>query len=178
MNLGARYGYVVYTIANQTSVWLFGSGSGMCKISKERFSVVGSFFASWVGCHWSFHSVSQFTLLANTKKGTRPDFHGAMAPDQAKYLYEYFFKKVQQGYNAERVKDGVFQAMMEVALVNDGPVSGRSSWVVTWFWYALSGNSRPECSFCSSKIIFSAFRANDTFGTRFFLIDMVETWYC
>ncbi|TVY92046.1 D-aminoacyl-tRNA deacylase, partial [Lachnellula willkommii] len=74
--------------------------------------------------------VSQFTLLASTKKGSKPDFHGALGGDQAKELYQLFVSKVQQGYVAERVKDGVFQAMMltrlleqEVALVNDGPVT-------------------------------------------------------
>ncbi|KAK8879539.1 D-tyrosyl-tRNA deacylase [Apiospora arundinis] len=67
--------------------------------------------------------VSQFTLLAQTKKGNKPDFHGAMGGDEAKRLYDYFFSKVQQTYSPERVKDGVFQAMMEVALVNDGPVT-------------------------------------------------------
>ncbi|CZR60517.1 probable D-Tyr-tRNA(Tyr) deacylase activity, partial [Phialocephala subalpina] len=67
--------------------------------------------------------VSQFTLLASTKKGSKPDFHGALGGDQAKELYQVFFSKVQQSYDASRVKDGVFQAMMEVALVNDGPVT-------------------------------------------------------
>lgn len=67
--------------------------------------------------------MSQFTLLASTKKGSKPDFHGALGGDEAKRLYQYFFQKVQQGYGADRVKDGVFQAMMEVSLVNDGPVS-------------------------------------------------------
>ncbi|KAI1085308.1 D-tyrosyl-tRNA deacylase [Whalleya microplaca] len=67
--------------------------------------------------------VSQFTLLASTKKGNKPDFHGALGGEEAKRLYQYFFEKVQQGYVADRVKDGVFQAMMEVALVNDGPVT-------------------------------------------------------
>ncbi|KAI0601637.1 D-tyrosyl-tRNA deacylase [Biscogniauxia sp. FL1348] len=67
--------------------------------------------------------VSQFTLLASTKKGNKPDFHGAAGGEEAKRLYQYFFEKVQQGYVAERVKNGVFQAMMEVALVNDGPVT-------------------------------------------------------
>lgn len=67
--------------------------------------------------------VSQFTLLANTKKGSKPDFHGAMGGEQAKELYQRFVTKVGEGYNPEKVKDGVFQAMMEVALVNDGPVS-------------------------------------------------------
>lgn len=67
--------------------------------------------------------VSQFTLLANTKKGSKPDFHGAMGGENAKVLYQRFVSKVGEGYNPDKVKDGVFQAMMEVALVNDGPVS-------------------------------------------------------
>ncbi|KAK6607969.1 d-tyrosyl-trna deacylase, partial [Botrytis cinerea] len=67
--------------------------------------------------------VSQFTLLASTKKGSKPDFHGALGGDLARELYQLFVTKVQQGYASERVKDGVFQAMMEVALVNDGPVT-------------------------------------------------------
>ena len=71
-------------------------------------------------------AVSQFTLLASTKKGSKPDFHGALGGDEAKRLYQYFYQKVQAGYRAERVKDGVFQAMMEVALVNDGPVRNAS----------------------------------------------------
>jgi D-tyrosyl-tRNA(Tyr) deacylase len=66
--------------------------------------------------------VSQFTLLAKTKKGTKPDFHGAANPEEASRLYQYFVQKVRGQYEEERVKDGVFQAMMEVALVNDGPV--------------------------------------------------------
>lgn len=67
--------------------------------------------------------VSQFTLLASTKKGSKPDFHGALGSDEAKTLYDLFYKKVQEGYTADRVKNGVFQAMMQVALVNDGPVT-------------------------------------------------------
>ncbi|KAF3760839.1 deacylase [Cryphonectria parasitica EP155] len=67
--------------------------------------------------------VSQFTLLASTKKGNKPDFHGALGGNEAKELYQYFFTKVQEGYAADKVKNGVFQAMMEVALVNDGPVT-------------------------------------------------------
>ncbi|KAH6613811.1 D-Tyr tRNAtyr deacylase-like domain-containing protein [Chaetomium sp. MPI-SDFR-AT-0129] len=67
--------------------------------------------------------VSQFTLLASTKKGNKPDFHGAMNGEEAKRLYDYFYSRVQAGYSADRVKNGVFQAMMQVALVNDGPVT-------------------------------------------------------
>ncbi|KAM3427934.1 hypothetical protein NHJ13734_008798 [Beauveria thailandica] len=84
------------------------------------------------GCRWKKSvtdisgevlCVSQFTLLAKTTKGTKPDFHGAANPEEARRLYQYFVQKVQAGYQADRVKDGRFQAMMEVALVNDGPVT-------------------------------------------------------
>jgi D-tyrosyl-tRNA(Tyr) deacylase len=71
--------------------------------------------------------VSQFTLLAKTKKGTKPDFHGAANPEEASRLYHYFVQKVKDLYLADRVKDGKFQAMMEVALINDGPVSRLSA---------------------------------------------------
>ncbi|CAK7237185.1 D-tyrosyl-tRNA(Tyr) deacylase [Sporothrix curviconia] len=67
--------------------------------------------------------VSQFTLLASTKKGSKPSFHGALGGDEAQRLYNYFVQKVRDNFAADRVKDGVFRAMMEVALVNDGPVT-------------------------------------------------------
>ena len=69
--------------------------------------------------HAQSFSVSQFTLLASTKKGSKPDFHGALGGDQAKKLYEVFFSKVQEGYKPERVKDGVFQAMMVIICCHD-----------------------------------------------------------
>lgn len=50
-----------------------------------------------------------------------------MGGDDARKLYEYFYSKVQEGYVAEKVKNGVFQAMMQVSLVNDGPVRLASS---------------------------------------------------
>ncbi|KKA29136.1 hypothetical protein TD95_003481, partial [Thielaviopsis punctulata] len=71
--------------------------------------------------------VSQFTLLAKTTKGTKPDFHGACPPEEASKLYHYFLQKVKDGYKEDRVKNGKFQAMMEVALVNDGPVRFRNN---------------------------------------------------
>ncbi|KAK5454159.1 D-tyrosyl-tRNA(Tyr) deacylase [Exophiala xenobiotica] len=67
--------------------------------------------------------VSQFTLFGSTKKGNKPDFHGAAKPEIAQELYNYFVARVRDQYQAERVKDGVFQAMMQVSLVNDGPVT-------------------------------------------------------
>ncbi|KAF4120014.1 D-aminoacyl-tRNA deacylase, partial [Geosmithia morbida] len=72
---------------------------------------------------WDDESGGRFTLLARTKKGTKPDFHGAASPEEAKRLYEYFVAAVKEEYDASHVADGRFQAMMEVALVNDGPVT-------------------------------------------------------
>jgi len=65
--------------------------------------------------------VSQFTLYASTKKHS-PEFHKSAPTAVAKELYEKFLSAVQFKYKSDRVKDGVFQAMMDVALVNDGPV--------------------------------------------------------
>ncbi|RPA79052.1 hypothetical protein BJ508DRAFT_416149 [Ascobolus immersus RN42] len=67
--------------------------------------------------------VSQFTLYAHIKKDHKPDFHHSAPASHALPLYTYFHDKVKSLYTPERVKDGVFGAMMQVALVNDGPVT-------------------------------------------------------
>ncbi|KAK6385244.1 hypothetical protein LTR65_009285 [Meristemomyces frigidus] len=67
--------------------------------------------------------VSQFTLLAITKKGNKPDFHKSATAVKGKELYDIFFNQVKSLYSEERVKNGVFQATMDVGLVNDGPVT-------------------------------------------------------
>jgi len=66
--------------------------------------------------------VSQFTLLASTKKGNRPSYIKAARPEISIPIYERFCKKLSQAINKE-VKTGVFGADMQVALVNDGPVT-------------------------------------------------------
>lgn len=65
--------------------------------------------------------VSQFTLAASTRKGNRPSFEQAEAPERAKELYEQFVSRLR-GLGIP-VRTGVFAAMMDVSLVNDGPVT-------------------------------------------------------
>lgn len=68
-------------------------------------------------------SVSQFTLMARTKKGTKPDFHLAQKGHIAKELYEEFLKLLRNDLGEEKVKDGEFGAMMSCSLTNEGPVT-------------------------------------------------------
>jgi len=65
--------------------------------------------------------VSQFTLYGDVRRGKRPSFDAAARPDEARGLYEYFVKKIRAaGLRCETCQ---FQAMMEVELVNSGPVT-------------------------------------------------------
>ena len=63
--------------------------------------------------------ISQFTLYANCKKGNRPSFNEAGAPDMAEEMYEYIISKCKE--QVEVVERGRFGADMKVSLVNDGP---------------------------------------------------------
>jgi D-tyrosyl-tRNA(Tyr) deacylase len=65
--------------------------------------------------------VSQFTLYGDTRRGRRPSFIKAAPPDRANGLYEYFVTKARTVLT--QVETGRFQAMMDVELVNDGPVT-------------------------------------------------------
>jgi D-tyrosyl-tRNA(Tyr) deacylase len=65
--------------------------------------------------------VSQFTLAASTRRGRRPSYSSAAAPDLAQALYERFMERLRR--RGVPVASGIFQAMMQVELVNDGPVT-------------------------------------------------------
>ena len=66
-------------------------------------------------------AVSQFTLYGDVRRGKRPSFDAAARPEQARKLYEYFVEKVRAA--GVRCETGRFQEMMQVELVNDGPVT-------------------------------------------------------
>lgn len=66
--------------------------------------------------------ISQFTLY-HRLKGNKPDFHLAMQGEQAQCLYEKLLKQLGEVYDSNKIKDGKFGAMMEVNIVNSGPVT-------------------------------------------------------
>jgi D-tyrosyl-tRNA(Tyr) deacylase len=66
--------------------------------------------------------ISNFTLYANSRKGFRPNFMGAAPPDVAEPLYDYFVEYLRSQSSIE-IQTGIFGAMMDVSLTNDGPVT-------------------------------------------------------
>ncbi|HUI31510.1 MAG TPA: D-aminoacyl-tRNA deacylase [Candidatus Acidoferrales bacterium] len=67
--------------------------------------------------------VSQFTLYGETRRGNRPNFMRAARPEPAERLYNYFVGCLQKSLGKEKVATGIFREMMDVELVNDGPVT-------------------------------------------------------
>ncbi len=81
----------------------------------------GKMNLSLTDVHGTVLAVSQFTLYGDGRRGKRPSFDEAAPPDLARELYEYFVGRIREsGFTCET---GRFQAMMQVELVNDGPVT-------------------------------------------------------
>ncbi|PAB01716.1 D-aminoacyl-tRNA deacylase [Enterococcus canintestini] len=99
---------VDYLIRKITMMRIFEDEAGKMNLNIE--AVAGSIL-----------SISQFTLYADTKKGNRPSFVKAARPEQAIPLYEAFNEGLRQ--SGLQVETGKFGADMQVALVNDGPVT-------------------------------------------------------
>lgn len=67
--------------------------------------------------------ISQFTLYGETAKGNRPSFIEAAHPEKAIPLYEKFISRMKMNLGDDKVKSGIFGAMMSVKIINDGPVT-------------------------------------------------------
>ena len=67
--------------------------------------------------------ISQFTLYSETSKGNRPSFIEAAKPELAVPLYNKFIKRMKENLGQDKVKEGLFGEMMEVKIINDGPVT-------------------------------------------------------
>jgi D-tyrosyl-tRNA(Tyr) deacylase len=67
--------------------------------------------------------VSQFTLYGDTRRGNRPSYSDAAPPEIAEPLYEKYISEMKRLVGSQKVQSGMFRAMMDVELVNDGPVT-------------------------------------------------------
>lgn len=67
--------------------------------------------------------ISQFTLYGDAQRGNRPSFSLAAKPDVAIPLYQKFIARLKQNLGNDKVKEGIFGSMMEVRIINDGPVT-------------------------------------------------------
>ncbi|KAG1808565.1 D-Tyr tRNAtyr deacylase-like domain-containing protein [Suillus variegatus] len=116
-------GNVISSISRGLMV-LVGIGTGMDILNIRVFDANGSMWKSNVkDIAGQVLCVSQFTLMANTTKGNKPDFHRAMSSNASRELYATFLEKMRRLYVPDRIQDGQFGAMMDVSLTNEGPVT-------------------------------------------------------
>ncbi|MDR2184272.1 MAG: D-tyrosyl-tRNA(Tyr) deacylase [Treponema sp.] len=105
---GDRREDAAYLAEKVTGLRIFDDGEGKMNLSVKDTG--GSVLA-----------VSQFTLLADARKGRRPSYSGAAQPEEARPLYEYFIEQIR--LRGLPCAGGVFQAHMRVSYTNDGPVT-------------------------------------------------------
>ena len=105
---GDEAGDAVFMAEKIVHLRIFNDEAG--KMNRSLIDVAGGVLA-----------ISQFTLMGDARKGRRPAFIAAAEPRRANELYEHFVQQV--GERGVRVATGVFQASMQVSLVNDGPVT-------------------------------------------------------
>ena len=98
--------------------WLAGKISGLRVMADEE----GKMNRSVLEAEGEILAVSQFTLLGDTRKGRRPSFVEAAPPEIAQPLFDHFCDRLR-GAGIHSVQKGRFGAMMDVTLVNDGPVT-------------------------------------------------------
>lgn len=67
--------------------------------------------------------ISQFTLYGDARRGNRPSFTDAARPEKGEEFYNLFVKRVEENLGKEKIKTGIFGAMMAVKIINDGPVT-------------------------------------------------------
>lgn len=98
--------------------WLIGKITGLRIFSDAE----GKMNLSYAEVGGAFLVISQFTLHASTKKGNRPSYIRAARPEIATPLYEFFIEQLKE-VSGSQVETGIFGANMQVASINDGPVS-------------------------------------------------------
>ncbi|PYQ01235.1 MAG: D-tyrosyl-tRNA(Tyr) deacylase [Acidobacteria bacterium] len=94
---------------------LLGVGQG------DQADAAGQMNRSVLDTRGDLLAVSQFTLYADTRRGRRPGYSAAAPPEEANRLYRHFVGRLRE--SGLRVEEGVFRAMMDVSLVNQGPVT-------------------------------------------------------
>jgi D-tyrosyl-tRNA(Tyr) deacylase len=102
---------------------IFPDEAGVMNLDITRMGHESDDFAVGVPTGGEVLAISQFTLHASTRKGNRPSYIRAARPETAEPLYEHFVARLSRELGGRDVKTGIFGADMQVALINDGPVT-------------------------------------------------------
>ena len=108
VSVGDKEADAIYVVEKTLNLRIFDDADG--KMNESLLDVRGELLV-----------VSQFTLYGDSRRGRRPSYIDAAPPEDAKPLYEFFVNEARK--QVAKVETGRFQAMMDVELVNDGPVT-------------------------------------------------------